>query len=79
MDRVSGALFIDAGNAWGDAGPVGGSFPNPRRSALASVGAELQTSIIALFSTRMFLRLGVALGLNASADSPIYLRLGTAF
>ena len=79
MDRVSGALFIDAGNAWGDAGSVGGSLANPRRSAVASVGAELQTSITALFSTRMFFRLGAALGLNSSTDSPIYLRLGTAF
>ena len=31
------------------------------------------------FSTHMFFRLGVALGLNASTDSPIYVRLGTAF
>ena len=76
MDRVSGALFFDAGNAWGEA--VGGS-PNPRRNAVASVGAELQTSITALFSTRMFLRLGAALRLNSGTGSPIYLRLGTAF
>ena len=79
MDRVSGALFFDAGNAWGDAGPVGGTFPNPRRDALASVGAELQTSITALFSTRMFFRLGAALRLNSGEGRAIYLRLGTAF
>ena len=77
MDRVSGALFFDAGNAWGGAGPQSPS--NPRRDALASVGAELQTSITALFSTRMFFRLGVALRLNSSSGSPLYLRLGTAF
>ena len=79
MDRVSGALFFDAGNAWGDAGPLDQGAPNPRRDAVASVGAELQTSITALFSTRMFFRLGVALRLNSSSGSPIYLRLGTAF
>jgi len=79
MDRVSGALFFDAGNAWGGAGPVAGSRPNPRLSALASVGAELQTSITALFSTRMFFRLGAALRLNAGTGSAFYLRLGTAF
>ena len=79
MDRVSGALFLDAGNAWGEAGPVGGSLSNPRRDALASVGAELQTSVTALFSTRMFFRLGAALRLNSSGGGAIYLRLGTAF
>ena len=78
MDRVSGALFFDAGNAWGDAGPTGGSLPNPRLNTLASVGAELQTSVTALFSTRMFFRLGAALRLNGTG-LPIYLRLGTAF
>ena len=79
MDRVSGALFFDAGNAWGGADPLGGSLPNPRRSAVASVGAELQTSVTALFSTRMFFRLGAALRLSSSTEGPIYLRLGTAF
>jgi hypothetical protein len=79
MDRVSGALFFDAGNAWGDSRSAGESFPNPRREALASVGAELQTSIMALFSTRLFFRLGAALRLNSGEGVPIYLRLGTAF
>ncbi len=79
MDRVSGALFFDAGNAWGEAGPSSGSPQNPRRNALASVGAELQASITALFSTRMFFRLGAALRLNSGEGSPFYLRLGTAF
>jgi outer membrane protein assembly factor BamA len=79
LDRVSGALFFDAGNAWGDAGPVGGSSENAKRNALASVGAELQTLITALFSTRMFIRFGVALRLNSGEGSPFYVRLGTAF
>ena len=79
MDRVSGALFFDAGNAWGGAGPVGGSTPNPRLDAVASVGAELQTSVTALFSTSMFFRLGAALRLSSGTGNPFYLRLGTAF
>ena len=79
VDRVSGALFVDAGNAWGGVGPVDGSPPDPRPNAVASVGAELQTSVTALFSTRMFFRLGAALRLNSGTGSPFYLRLGTAF
>jgi hypothetical protein len=79
MDRLSGALFFDAGNAWGDAGPVGVGAPNSRRNALASVGVELQTSVTALFSTPMFFRLGAVHRLEAGSGGPIYLRLGTAF
>ncbi len=79
MDRVSGSIFFDAGNAWGDAGPLGGVLPNARGTALASVGAEVQTSITALFSTRMFFRLGAARRLNSGKGVAIYLRLGSAF
>lgn len=80
VDRVSGALFVDAGNAWGPNDPgVGGNFLNPRRVTLGAVGAELQTSVLALFSTRLFFRLGAAIKLNDEAGDPIYLRVGTAF
>ncbi len=78
VDRVSGALFADTGNAWGDADPAIDQL-NPRRSTLGSVGAELQISVLALFNTRLFFRLGAALTLNDEADDPLYLRLGTAF
>ena len=79
MDRLSGAVFFDAGNAWGDAGPVAGRAPNSKRNTLASVGAELQASVTALFSTPMFFRLGAVHRLESGSGGPIYLRLGTAF
>jgi hypothetical protein len=46
---------------------------------MASVGAEVQMSITALFSTRMFFRLGAARRLSSGTGGAIYLRLGTAF
>ena len=78
LDRVSGAFFVDTGNAWGDSHPAVNEL-NPREGALGAVGAELQISVLALFNTRMFFRLGGALTLSDEADDPLYLRLGTAF
>ena len=81
MDRVSGALFADVGNAWGPNDPLapGVVEANPRRPALAAVGAELQTSVAVLYSSRLFFRLGVALALTDEPGDPVYLRLGLAF
>ena len=57
------------------------SLRNTRKLILLMTLAVITVvaSVTALFSTRMFFRLGAALGLNSSTDSPIYLRLGTAF
>ena len=78
VDRVSGSLFVDGGNAWGDSNPAIDVL-NPREPTLGAVGAELQISVLALFNTRLFFRLGAALTLNDETDDPLYLRLGTAF
>ena len=78
VDRVSGSLFVDTGNAWGDSNPAI-DLVNPREPTLGAVGAELQISVLALFNTRLFFRFGGALTLNDEDDNPLYLRLGTAF
>jgi Tol biopolymer transport system component len=77
IDRVSGSLFIDGGNAWGDSFEA--EILNPRGSTLGSVGAELQVSMLALFNTRLFVRIGAVAALNGGDATPFYLRLGTAF
>lgn len=81
VDRISGALFADVGNAWApnDRLAPGVVYVNPRRTALSSVGAELQTSISVLYSSRLFLRFGVAFPLGDEPSDPLYLRLGLAF
>ena len=66
LDQTSGALFADAGNAWGpELGEDQPRFANPRGPTLASVGAELSTDILLFFTTPLRLRAGVALPLVA--------------
>lgn len=78
LDRVAGALFLDAGNAWGpEADDL--LFPNPRRSTLFSAGAELTVRTLAFFSIPTDLRAGVAVPFLEGRDPGVYLRLGTSF
>ncbi|MEE2669279.1 MAG: BamA/TamA family outer membrane protein [Gemmatimonadota bacterium] len=81
VDRISGALFADLGNAWGPNDPVdsGANFVNSREVRLAAVGAELQTLVSVLYRSRLFFRLGVAFTFTDTPSDPVYLRLGLAF
>jgi hypothetical protein len=81
FDRVSGALFADAGNAWGSV-----SGGNPRRETLASAGAELLTEWVTFYDIPVALRLGIAFPLvEADPARPVgrqpelYLRFGRSF
>lgn len=82
LDRMMASVFFDAGNAWGPDVSVTG-FPNALRTALASVGAELTTEILALYDTSVTLRGGVAVPLVAAtvaAGTPrFYARIGLPF
>ena len=69
LDRMHGAVFFDAGNAWGPDLPVPG-FAGPRRDALASVGAELRFDALTFFTVPLRLRIGVA--------APLVTGFGTA-
>jgi hypothetical protein len=83
LDWVSGALFLDAGNAWGpDLGLPG--YENPRGDALASVGGEVTVRMLPLWFTALDLRFGVALPLvrpypEAENNPRGYVRIGPAF
>ena len=84
LEEVSGDLFADAGNAWGpEFGEAEPRFNNPGRSGMASVGAELTANLLALFSSGLPLRLGVALPLvheDGRGTTPLlYLRVGSSF
>ncbi len=76
-DRVHGALFFDAGNAWG---PVLGQpgFDNPRLPALASAGAELSALVLPFYAVKLTVRTGWAAALRGGG-SRFYVRLGNAF
>jgi WD40 repeat protein/surface antigen Omp85-like protein len=80
-DRLSGAVFFDAGNSWGPEFPSLGEGPflNPRRQALTSVGAELQGQFLLLFTSPLTVRVGMAHRFVALPGESFYLRVGTSF
>ncbi len=84
LDRVSGSLFVDAGNAWGPEVVAEGQIASPRESTLASVGGELSLRALPLWATLLELRLGLAVPLAETRPgvrdgATVYLRLGRSF
>jgi hypothetical protein len=78
VDRMVGALFFDAGNAWGPELGIHG-FQNPRRATLASVGGEVTTGFLAFWAAALDIRVGGAYPL-VEGDGPVfYVRLGLPF
>jgi outer membrane protein assembly factor BamA len=78
VDRLVGAVFTDAGNAWGpEVSPSG--FTNPLQIALASVGAEVTTEVLGLYDVVLRLRTGVAFPLVEGDGARAYLRVGLPF
>lgn len=82
VDRISGSLFVDAGNAWGPEKGIEG-FENPPEDVLASVGAELGTRLLPGFESLLTARLGLAVPLvdrdRLSSGATVYLRMGRSF
>lgn len=78
VERIHGAVFADAGNAWGPELPAPG-YDNLRRDALASVGAELRIDTDLFFTVPLGLRLGLAAPLVGDTGVRAYLRLGPSF
>jgi len=78
VDRITGSLFADAGNAWGPELGVRG-YQNPRRSTLASVGAEVTSEVLALWAAPLRIRTGVGVPLVQGSGARVYVRLGLAF
>jgi hypothetical protein len=78
LDWLSGALFLDAGNAWGPTG-AGHRWQNPRQETLASVGGELLVRILPLWFQTLDVRFGAAMPLVGQKSLQGYLRLGLPF
>ncbi len=78
VDRIQGTLFGDAGNAWGPELGFAG-FQNPRRSTLASVGAEITTDVLTFWTNALLLRGGVAFPLVERSGAQFYFRVGLSF
>lgn len=83
LDRLMGAVFFDAGNAWGpDIWPTG--FQNPLRDPIASTGAELTAELLTFFDIQLRMRGGVAFPLVAAPAAPVgeprfYVRVGLPY
>ncbi len=73
FDRMIGALFFDAGNAWGP------DAANPLRATLASVGAEVTLELLMLYDVQLRVRTGVAFPIVAGSGARVYMRVGLPF
>jgi hypothetical protein len=71
-------LFFDAGNAWGPELGLAG-YESPRRSSLASVGAEITTELLTLWKEPLRVRTGLGVPLVDASAPQVYVRLGLSF
>lgn len=78
LDWLSGAFFMDSGNAWGPKLGFTG-YENPRRDVLASAGGELTLRLQPFWYGNLELRAGAAVPLVEGDGPRFYLRLGPAF
>lgn len=78
LDWISGAVFVDGGNAWGPELGIRG-YQNPRKDPLASVGGELTARIMPFWAGNLEVRFGIAAGLLEGQGTTAYLRLGPSF
>jgi hypothetical protein len=78
LDRVHGALFADAGNAWGPELDLPG-YHRPRGATLVGVGAELRTELLTFYTLPMTVRVGFAQPLVEGDGGRVYVRLGPSF
>lgn len=78
LDWLSGALFMDSGNAWGPDLALNG-YENPARDVLASAGGELTLRLLPFWYGNLELRAGAAVPLVEGNGPRFYLRLGPAF
>jgi hypothetical protein len=71
LNRLSIAVFMDAGSVWNNGGG--------RSKYYRSAGVELLSEIKALYQFPIPLRLGIARGFDAPGGTRVYLQLGQAF
>ncbi len=71
INRLSGALFADAGSAWDNG--------NARSRYYRGIGVELYAELKVLYRLPLPLRLGIARGLDKPGGTQGYLVLGQTF
>ena len=78
LDRLSGAVFVDAGDAWDPCDP-GAVTCTADLDALASAGAEAVIDFEVFFRIPVVLRLGAAQTLADPKSTTFYLLVGRSF
>jgi len=73
LERLSGAIFVDAGNAWESTGP------SIWQDFKSSIGAELKADFNFKYDSPFTLRLGAAKALSDPHGYDIYITLGSSF
>jgi len=73
LERLSGALFFDIGNAWESTGP------STWQDFKSSIGAELKADFNSKYNSSFTLRLGAAKALTTPHGYDIYITLGSSF
>lgn len=71
LDRVHGALFLEAGAAW--------ELGNSPRDYFRSAGLELSAETVLFYDLPLRLTAGVARGLDPGGEDQVYLRLTASF
>ncbi|HUH12495.1 MAG TPA: hypothetical protein VMK65_05275, partial [Longimicrobiales bacterium] len=79
LDRVSGALFADAGDGWCAPEQERPGCSARAEQPLTSAGAELSLDGLLLYNAYLRVRTGVAVPLRPGGDPLLYLRLGSSF
>ena len=81
LDRISGAFFADAGDAWcaQDQAEARSGCSVRAARALVSAGAELSLDGLVLYNGYLRVRTGLAVPLQPGGDPALYVRLGSSF
>jgi hypothetical protein len=84
LDRLSGALFVDAGHAWCTARErrpdLFGACPAAGETPLVAAGAELALDFAVFFSVPLRLRAGVGVPIEGPRSDPAFhIRIGPSF
>jgi Tol biopolymer transport system component len=79
LDRISGALFADAGDAWCDSGQASERCADPGLPPLLSAGAETTFGLGLFYSPPFLLRIGIAVPVRPRVAPSAYLGFGLSF
>jgi Tol biopolymer transport system component len=79
LDRISGAVFADAGDAWCEPGHASDRCADPALPPLVSAGAETTLGLGLFYAPPFLLRVGIAVPVRPRLGASGYLGFGLSF